>query len=184
MTDDDAPRIVSASRDVAADHATIFDLIAEPTEQPRWDGNDNLVEAPEGQRVRAVGDRFRMTTTKGNVRENHVVEFEEGRLIAWTPAEVDREPFGHLWRWELDPLFLPLVLLGPVVSGAVVAARDVDYRWIATLWASAGVNMAWTDWVVNREDVAFHLALAVVMPLLAGVGFGVVSLARRTRRTA
>ena len=84
----------------------------------------------------------------------------------------------------IDPLFLPLVLLGPVVSGAVVAARDVDYRWIATLWASAGVNMAWTDWVVNREDVAFHLVLAVVMPLLAGVGFVVVRLARRTRRTA
>jgi hypothetical protein len=84
----------------------------------------------------------------------------------------------------IDPLFLPLVLLGPIVSGAVVAARDVGYRWIATLWASAGVNMAWTDWVVNREDVAFHHALAVVMPLLAGVGFGVVSLARRTRRTA
>jgi uncharacterized protein YndB with AHSA1/START domain len=104
MTDHDVPRIVSASRDVAADHAAIFELIAEPTEQPRWDGNDNLVEAPPGQRVRAVGDRFRMTTTKGNVRENHVVEFEEGRLIAWTPAEVDQRPFGHLWRWELDPL--------------------------------------------------------------------------------
>ena len=83
----------------------------------------------------------------------------------------------------IDPLFLPLVLLGPVVSGAVVAARDVDYRWIATLWASAGLNMAWTDWVVNREDVAFHLVLAVVMPLLAGLGFIVVRLARRTRRT-
>ena len=84
----------------------------------------------------------------------------------------------------IDPLFLPLVLLGPVVSGAVVAARDVDYPWIATLWASAGVNMAWTDWVINREDVAFHLVLAVVMPLLAGLGFVVVRLARRTRRTA
>jgi uncharacterized protein YndB with AHSA1/START domain len=104
MTDDDVPRIVSATRDVAADNATLFELIAEPTQQPRWDGNDNLVEAPSGQRVRAVGDRFRMTTTKGNVRENHVVEFEEGRLIAWKPAEVDGEPFGHLWRWELEPL--------------------------------------------------------------------------------
>ena len=97
-------RVVSAARVIAAPAAEIFELIADPAKQPTWDGNDNLVEAPEGQRVRAVGDRFRMTTTKGNVRENHVVEFEEGRLVAWTPAEVDREPFGHLWRWELDPL--------------------------------------------------------------------------------
>jgi len=45
-----------------------------------------------------------MTTTKGNVRENHVVEFEEGRLIAWRPAEPGQEPAGHVWRWELEPL--------------------------------------------------------------------------------
>ncbi len=101
---DDAPQVVQAKRDVAAPADRIFELIAEPTNQPRWDGMDNLVEAPEGQRVHAVGDRFTMSTTKGNVRENHVVEFDEGRLIAWTPAEVGEEPFGHLWRWELEPL--------------------------------------------------------------------------------
>jgi uncharacterized protein YndB with AHSA1/START domain len=97
-------RIVSATREVAAPAATIFELIAEPTAQPRWDGNDNLAEAQPGQRVRAVGDVFVMTTTKGNVRENHVVEFEEGRRIAWLPAEPGRRPPGHLWRWELRPL--------------------------------------------------------------------------------
>jgi catechol 2,3-dioxygenase-like lactoylglutathione lyase family enzyme len=37
------------------------------------------------------------------VRENHVVEFEEGRLVAWKPAEPGRPPVGHLWRWELEP---------------------------------------------------------------------------------
>src|SRR5690349_18012835 len=76
----------------------------------------------------------------------------------------------------IDPLFLVLVLVAPVVSGAVAAARGIAFAWIATLWASAGINMAWTDWVVNREDVAFHLVLTVVMPLLAGLGFGVVRL--------
>ena len=105
------------------------------------------------------------------------------RPLAGLLAAAALGQFVGLLGW-IDPLFLPLVLLGPVVSGAVMAARDVDYRWIAILWASAGVNMAWTDWVVNREDVAFHLVLAVVMPLLAGLGFVVVSLARRTRRTA
>jgi hypothetical protein len=33
-----------------------------------------------------------------------VVEFEEGRRIAWRPAEPGRTPPGHLWRWELEPL--------------------------------------------------------------------------------
>ena len=45
-----------------------------------------------------------MTTTKGSVRENHVVEFEEGRRVAWTPAERGQRPPGHLWRWELEPI--------------------------------------------------------------------------------
>ena len=101
---EEVPRIVSASREIAAGPREIFELIADPTQQPRWDGNDNLAEAPGGQRIRRTGDVFVMTTTRGSVRENHVVEFEEGRRLAWTPAEPGRVPAGHLWRWELEPI--------------------------------------------------------------------------------
>jgi hypothetical protein len=81
----------------------------------------------------------------------------------------------------IDPLFIPLVLLGPLVSGAVAAVRGVRYRWVAVLWCSAGLGMTWSDWVVNREDVAFHLALSGIMPLVAGVGFGLLRLTARSR---
>ena len=97
-------RTSSASRDVAAGADRIFELIADPAHQPRWDGNDNLAVAAEGQRVRAVGDVFRMTLTEGGVRENHVVEFEEGRRIAWKPSEPGAAPPGHVWLWLLEPL--------------------------------------------------------------------------------
>ena len=97
-------RVVSASREVSATAGQIFELIADPAQQPRWDGNDNLSEAPPGQRLRAVGDVFTMTTTTGNVRENHVVEFDEGHRIAWRPAEPGQDAPGHLWRWELEPI--------------------------------------------------------------------------------
>jgi uncharacterized protein YndB with AHSA1/START domain len=100
----DVERVVSASSDVAAAAETIFELIADPSLQPSWDGNDNLSEAPAGQRVRAVGDVFVMTTTTGKIRENHVVEFVEGRRIAWNPAEPGQDAPGHLWRWELEPI--------------------------------------------------------------------------------
>lgn len=95
--------MVSASLDIAAGPGPIFELIADPAAQPRWDGNDNLAAAAAGQRVRHLGDVFTMTLTRGAVRENHVVEFEEGRRIAWRPAEPGQEPPGHLWRWELEP---------------------------------------------------------------------------------
>jgi uncharacterized protein YndB with AHSA1/START domain len=102
-TEQETPRVVSASREIAAGPGRIFELIADPAQQPRWDGNDNLAGAPGGQRVRRRGDVFTMTLTRGAIRENHVVEFDEGRRIAWMPAEPGQRPPGHLWRWELEP---------------------------------------------------------------------------------
>jgi uncharacterized protein YndB with AHSA1/START domain len=111
MTDDDeadhmmpAERVVHAVRVIEAPASEIFELIADPSLQPSWDGNDNLATAAEGQRVQAVGDVFLMTITLGTVRENHVVEFDEGRLIAWRPSEQGQPQPGHLWRWQLEPI--------------------------------------------------------------------------------
>jgi uncharacterized protein YndB with AHSA1/START domain len=105
MTGPEEPtRIVTAAREISASSERIFELIADPAEQPRWDGNENLKEAAPGQRVRAVGDVFTMQLTTGSIRENHVVDFVEGRRIAWRPAEVGKAPPGHMWAWELEPL--------------------------------------------------------------------------------
>ena len=95
-------RIVTAQREIAAAADGLFELIADPAMHPRWDGNDNLAEAAAGQRVHAVGDVFRMTISTGAVRENHIVEFTEGRLIAWRPAEpidADHTLVTHTYDW-------------------------------------------------------------------------------------
>lgn len=99
----DNERIVTAELEIEAPVEELFELIADPSQQPRWDGNDNLAEAPDGQRVHRVGDVFRMTNVGGKVRENHVVEFLDCRLIAWKPSPVGQPQPGHLWRWELEP---------------------------------------------------------------------------------
>lgn len=97
-------RVVRASRVVKAAPETIFELIADPNQQPTWDGNDNLRAAHDSGRIRGAGETFLMELTHdGSMRENHVVEFEEGRLIAWMPGDLDAPRAGHLWRWELDP---------------------------------------------------------------------------------
>jgi hypothetical protein len=99
------PRIIRAEGIVNAPADVVFEQIADPARQPAWDGNANLATAAEGQRVHAVGDSFDMALTKdGAVRRNLIVEFEEARLIAWLPAPLGKEPPGHLWRWELEPL--------------------------------------------------------------------------------
>ncbi|MFK5634782.1 SRPBCC family protein [Ornithinimicrobium sp. LYQ103] len=101
---DPEERVVSASREVSAPAHVVFELVADPAHQPRWDGNDNLRAADAGQRVRRVGTVFTTRLTSGAVRENHVVEFQEGRLLAWCPAEPGQRPPGHLWRWALVPV--------------------------------------------------------------------------------
>lgn len=97
-------RIVHATRIIKAPAAEIFELIADPARQPEWDGNDNLAEAPTGQRITDADQEFTMHLTNGQSRTNYVVEFTEGRLIAWKPAPTGEEPRGHLFRWELQPV--------------------------------------------------------------------------------
>ena len=98
------PGIASASRELRATPDRIFELIADPSRHPEWDGNDNLAHAAPGQRVHSIDDIFTMILTAGSLRQNHVVEFVEGRRIAWKPAEPGKAPVGHLWRWELEPI--------------------------------------------------------------------------------
>lgn len=102
-TIDPALKVVSAEIDIAAPAEAVFEFIADPQRQPEWDGNDNLGSAVAGQRVDEVGDSFVTTLTKGVDRENHIVDFAEGRLIAWKPSEVGGEPFGQKWVWEIEP---------------------------------------------------------------------------------
>ena len=96
-------RVVCAREVIRALPMVVFEFLADPTLQVEFDGNDNLTKAEPGQRVRGVGDVVRMELTNGKVRENHVVEFLEGELIAWKPSEIGKAPSGHLWRWSLAP---------------------------------------------------------------------------------
>lgn len=138
----DAARIVTAHREVGAPAGAIFELIADPANQPRWDGNDNLAGAAAGQRVRAVGDVFTMTNTSGNVRENHVVEFVEGELIAWKPAEPGKPPIGQIWRWELQGLGDGRTRVTHTYDWAAIAGteREQRARWTTTERLRASID--------------------------------------------
>ena len=98
--------MVSASREIAAGPGRIFELIADPAQQPRWDGNDNLAGAPAGQRVRRAGEVFTMTLTHdGAIRENHrgrvrrrppdcLAARRIGQAAAWAPVAMELELAG------------------------------------------------------------------------------------------
>ncbi len=94
-------RTVSASKVVTAPPEAVFDLLADPSAHALIDGSGTVkgTRAPSGTRL-GLGSRFGMTMRVGvpYAISNEVVEFEEGRLIAW------RHFGGHRWRWELEPV--------------------------------------------------------------------------------
>jgi hypothetical protein len=85
----------------------------------------------------------------------------------------------------IDPLFVPLALAGPIITGAVAATRGIRLPLVAVAWVAAGITMLVEDWAVNHEDVAFHAVLTVVMTALATAAWMITArLGRRANATA
>ena len=78
----------------------IFDIVANPSEHHRFDGSGMVQGALNGPERLGLGSRFGMGMRYGLPyrTSNTVVEFEEGRRIAWCHFN------HHRWRYELEPL--------------------------------------------------------------------------------
>ena len=101
---DDSPaetdRVVSATTTIAAPPEVVFAIVADPRQHPRIDGSgsvQSIIKGPERlSRGETFGVSMKLFGLPYTIR-NKVVEFEEGRLIAW-------RHFGpHRWRYELAP---------------------------------------------------------------------------------
>ena len=77
----------------------VFDLLADPRRHADFDGSGTVRGSVSGPDRLTLGSRFGMAMHLGvNYRiGNEVVEFEEGRRIAW------RHAGHHRWRYELEP---------------------------------------------------------------------------------
>ena len=93
-------RVVSASIDIAAPASTIFAILADPRQHARIDGSGSVRTTVSGPERLSRGETFGVDMSLAGFPyriDNRVVEFEEGRLIAW------RHFGGHRWRYELEP---------------------------------------------------------------------------------
>lgn len=67
----------------------------------------------------------------------------------------------------IGPIFFPLALAGPLAWGAFAGARELPWLWPVTVAVVAGLGAVISDFVINQEDVAFHLALTFTMSAFA-----------------
>jgi polyketide cyclase/dehydrase/lipid transport protein len=92
--------LISESATVRADAQKLFDIVADPAMHPRIDGSGSVQAVqPNGPERLSLGAKFGMNMKIGAPYKitNTVVEFEEGRRIAW------RHFNGHIWRYLFEP---------------------------------------------------------------------------------
>lgn len=91
---------VSASRVIPADAQRIFDVVADPTLHHVIDGSGSVKGSTSGTSKLALGDKFATQMRIGLPYRmtNKVVEYSEGRRIAWSHLG------GWRWRYEFEPI--------------------------------------------------------------------------------
>jgi len=116
MTDDGRP--VAVSRRICAPAHDIFQVLASPARHPEFDGSQSLRGAASAAVISGVGDIFVMKMHFPHLGDyemnNHVVEYEQDRLIGWEPEAGRGHPnaapdspesarWGQRWSYQLTP---------------------------------------------------------------------------------
>jgi hypothetical protein len=109
---------VRATRRIEASAAGVFALLSDPSHHPSLDGSGMLVDSITPGVLSGVGDVFTMRMHNDEMGsyaiDNHVVEFDRDRRIAWEPVlsaasrEEDKPDIGHnlhhQWGYELEAI--------------------------------------------------------------------------------
>jgi uncharacterized protein YndB with AHSA1/START domain len=110
-------RVVSASVEIAAPPDTVFAILVDPRQHSRIDGSGSVRHTVSGPDRLSRGASFGVDMKLAGLPyriSNRVVEFEEGRRVAW------RHFGGHRWRYELEP-----------VDGGTRVTESFDYSMYA-----------------------------------------------------
>ncbi len=107
MSDTD---VETVERTIPSPPGPIFDLLADPRRHPDIDGSGSVKQAKDTPERLSLGAKFGMAMKIGVPYSmvSEVVEFEDGRRIAWQsrpPSPLGaRLGGGRIWRYELEPV--------------------------------------------------------------------------------
>ena len=99
----------SATRQIDASAAAIFDILSNPQRHAETDDSGMVVSADQGERLKEVGDTFTMNMTKedGEYQTvNEVFALQPDRIIGWKNVEniTAEVKVGAKWLYELEPV--------------------------------------------------------------------------------
>ena len=109
---------VAVSRRICAPAHEIFKVLANPARHQEFDGSEMLRGAGSTVMISGAGDVFVMKMYYSEIGDyemnNHVVEYEQDRLIGWepqagrghpnaTPGSSESARWGQRWSYQLTP---------------------------------------------------------------------------------
>jgi uncharacterized protein YndB with AHSA1/START domain len=113
---------ISSTRTIDAPAAAIFDILSNPARHAQLDGSGMVQSDSKTDRITAVGQVFTMNQQWDKMggdyqTDNHVVGYDENKLLAWKTAPAGEEPPGWEWVWRLQ------------ASGSEATEVSVTYDW-------------------------------------------------------
>lgn len=127
---------MEVQRTIAADPATIFQVLCDPQGHVSIDSSGMLMDAT-GEPVRGVGDSFVVHMDREALNDFPMGEyevtvtitaFEQDREIAWTILGRIRPQIGHVYGYRLEP-----------IEGGTLVTSYYDWSDIAPEWKEAGI---------------------------------------------
>ncbi|MDO5633901.1 MAG: SRPBCC family protein [Micrococcus sp.] len=97
----------TVTRTIDASAKDIFAFLTLPANHPALDGSGFIVADEKTQRIQAVGDVFTMNMSGDHMggdyqTDNHVVAYDENKLVGWATAPAGTEPPGWQWVYQLE----------------------------------------------------------------------------------
>lgn len=105
----DSSNVETVERIIPATPERIFAIIADPGRHREIDGSGTVRDPKQTSQKLGLGSKFGMAMKAGipYSMESTVIEYEEGRKIAWQTRPPGRIPGkiagGRIWRYELEP---------------------------------------------------------------------------------
>lgn len=95
----------TVSRTINAPVAQIWDVLSNPELHKEFDSSGRVRSDDKSDRIQATDQVFTMNMEGPNgayKTDNHVVGYNEHKLLAWATAPAGQDPLGWQWVWELN----------------------------------------------------------------------------------
>lgn len=98
---------ITVTRTIDASAKDIFDVLTLPSNHSTFDGSGMVRADDKSQRIQKVGDVFTMNMHAEHMggdyqTDNHVVAYDQNKLVGWKTAPAGTEPKGWEWVYSLQ----------------------------------------------------------------------------------